>query len=155
MTIIWCAVPEIWSITDRIFYYFRPIFALLLPYGPRKSKSWRHENNTWRYYHFTRVYHKWQSYDVWFLRYKAWRTEFFIILDQFLPFYSPMDPENQNFENMRIMPGDIVILHMFTKNHDHMLHCSLDTIREGCNFYFSFWAMFSPFTLLTTQKIKI
>ena len=33
------------------------------------------------------VYHKWRSYDVWFLRYWVWRTEFFVILDHFLPFY--------------------------------------------------------------------
>ena len=26
-------------------------------------------SNAWRYYHFTNVHHKWQSYDVWFLRY--------------------------------------------------------------------------------------
>ena len=28
-------------------------------------------------------------------------------------------------------------------------------VREGCNCYFSFWAIFCPFTLLTAQKIKI
>ena len=33
--------------------------------------------------------HKWKLYDVWFLRYWAWQTEFFLILDNFLPFYSP------------------------------------------------------------------
>ena len=30
----------------------------------------------WRYYHFTIVYHEWQSYDVWFLRHGVWQTEF-------------------------------------------------------------------------------
>ena len=33
--------------------------------------------------------HKWKLYDVWFLRYWAWQTEFFLILDNFLPFYPP------------------------------------------------------------------
>ena len=33
--------------------------------------------------------HKWQSYDVWLLRYRAWHTESFVILDRFLPFYLP------------------------------------------------------------------
>ena len=33
------------------------------------------------------MYHKWQSYDVWFLRYGAWQTEFFVIFNRFLPFY--------------------------------------------------------------------
>ena len=36
---------------------------------------------------FTHVYHKWQSYDVWLLRYGARPTELFVILDHFLSFY--------------------------------------------------------------------
>ena len=36
---------------------------------------------------FTVVYPKWQSYDVWLLRYGVQQTEFFVILDYFLPFY--------------------------------------------------------------------
>ena len=31
----------------------------------------KQKKNVWRYYHFTHVHHKWQSYDVWFLRYGA------------------------------------------------------------------------------------
>ena len=100
MTIIWCMVPEIWSMTDRMFCHSGPFFALLPPYGPRKSKFWKNEKNTWRYYHFTNVYHKWQSHDVWFLRYGAWQTEFFVILDHFLHFYPPNNPKNQNFEDI-------------------------------------------------------
>ena len=70
------------------------------------------------------MYHKLQSFDVWFLRYGAQETEFFVILDRFLPFYPVNNPpKNQNFEEMKIIPGDI-ILHKCTKNHDHMLHCS-------------------------------
>ena len=61
MTII-CMFPQIWNATDRILDQFLPFY--LPPYGPRKSKFWKHENNAWRYYHFTNVYHKWQSYDV-------------------------------------------------------------------------------------------
>ena len=86
MTIIWCVVPEIWSTTDRIFCHSGPFFALLPPYGSRKSKLWKIEKTTRWYYHFTHVYHKCQSYDVWFLRYGVWQTEFSDILDCFLPF---------------------------------------------------------------------
>ena len=43
----------------------------------------------------------------------------------------------------------------YTKNHDHMLHCSWDMACDGCNCYFSFWAIFCPFILLTAQKFKI
>ena len=41
------------------------------------------------------------------------------------------------------------------KDHDHMLYCSWGMTRDRCNCYFSFWAIFCPFTLLTTRKIKI
>ena len=42
-----------------------------------------------------------------------------------------------------------------TRNHDHMLYCSWDMAHDRCNCYFSFWAIFCPFTPLTAQKIKI
>ena len=32
--------------------------------------------------------------------------------------------KNQNFEKMKTVRGDIIILHKCTKNHDHMLYCS-------------------------------
>ena len=60
--IIYYPVPEIWFITDVIFFHFGPFFA-------------------------------------------------------FLPLNSP---KNQNFEKNEKTPGDIIILHMCTKNYDHM-----------------------------------
>ena len=36
-----------------------------------------------------------------------------------------------------------------------MLNCSRDMVRDGCNCYFSFWAIFCYFTPLTGQKINI
>ena len=101
------------------------------------------------------MYHKWQSYGVWFLRYGAWQTETFVILDRFLPFYPSNNPNNQNFEEMKTQPGDIIISSKRTKSHDHMLYCSWDMVRNGCNCYFSCWAIFFPFTSLTARNIKI
>ena len=51
-------------------------------------------------------------------------TEFFVILDHFLPFYPHMDPENQNFGKMEKIPEDIIILPMCTINDSHMMHGS-------------------------------
>ena len=51
--------------------------------------------------------------------------------------------------------GDIIILHKCTKNHDHMLPCSWDMVHDACDCYFSFCAIFFPFTPLTVQKWKI
>ena len=151
MTIIWCMVPEIWSMTDRIFCHSGPFFAFLHPYGPRKSKFWKNEKNTWRYYHFTNVYHKWQSYDVWFLRYGVQQTEFFVIWDSFLPFYPSNNPKNQNFEKMKKTPGDIIILHKCTINDNHMMYDSWDMEHDG-HIFLSFWTIFCTFTPLTTRN---
>ena len=97
------------------------------------------------------MYHKWQSYDVWFMRYGAWQTEFFVILDRFLPFYPTNNPKNQHFQRMEKSPEDI-ILHMCTKNDNHMMYGSWDIEREN---FLSFWTIFCPFTSLATWKIKI
>ena len=36
----------------------------------------------------------------------------------FFALLPPIDPENQNFEKMKKIPGDIIILHVCTKNYD-------------------------------------
>ena len=99
------------------------------------------------------MYHKWQSYDVWFLRYWLQQTEFFVILDHFLPFYPQHTKKSKFWKNKKQALTDIIILHKFNKNHDHMLYCSLNMVHNGCNYYFSFWAIL-PFYPLTAQKIK-
>ena len=48
------------------------------------------------------------------LRYEVQRTEFFIILGHFLPFYAPNDVENQNFEKMKKTPTDIITLLLYS-----------------------------------------
>ena len=53
---------------------------------------------------------------------EIWRV--FVILDNFLPFYIPNNPENQNFEKMKKAIGDVIILDMRTKNHNHMMYGS-------------------------------
>ena len=43
-------------------------------------------------------------------------------LGYFLPFYPLNDPKNQNFKKMKKSSGDIIMLHMCTKNNDHMMY---------------------------------
>ena len=74
-----------------------------------------------------------------------WRTESFVILDYFLPFYPPNNPKNQNFEKMKKEPRDITILHMNNINDNHMMYGSWDIERNGQDFL-SFWTIFCPFT---------
>ena len=56
---------------------------------------------------------------------------------------------------MKKICRDIIILYMSTKNDDQMMYCSWDMVCDRCNCYFSFWAIFSTFTPLKAQKIKI
>ena len=68
IAIIWCTVPE-W---DR--QNFLSFWAFFLPFQPpdnRENQNFKIEKNIWRCYHFAHLHHKWQSYDVWFLRYGA------------------------------------------------------------------------------------
>ena len=100
------------------------------------------------------MYQKLQSYDVWFLRYEAWRTEFFVILHCFLPFYLPNNPKNQKFEKLKKAPGDIIILLICTINDNQVMYGSWD-MKYDRQIFLSFWTIFCPFTPLTTQNIKI
>ena len=87
-----------------------------------------------------------------FLRYPAWQTEPFFILDHFLPFYPPNNQKkNQNFEKLKKRPGDIIILHKCTKNHGHMLYCSLDMAHNRCNLFYIF-GYFLPLYLPNNPK---
>ena len=63
---------------------FLSFWTNFCPFTLKQSEKPKFWKNHWRYYHFQHVYHKWQSYDIWFLRYEAWRTEAFVILDHFL-----------------------------------------------------------------------
>ena len=59
-----------------------------------------------------------------FLKYKVRLTEIFVILDHFLHFPPPMDSENQNFEKMKKLSEDIIILQLCTINDSHMMYGS-------------------------------
>ena len=72
---------------------------------------------------------------------------------QFFPHLPPINPKNQNLKSKKT-PGDIIILHKCTKNHDPMLHCSWDMVCDGCKLFFIL-GHFLPFYPLTAQKMKI
>ena len=130
------------------------IFCLFTPLTTQKIKILKNWKKTWRYYHFTHLCHKWQSNDVWFLRYWAWQTDFFVILDHFLPFYPPNKPKYQNFEKILKTPGDIIILHMSTINYNYIMHGSWDIKHDRQSFFFIL-DNFLPSYPLKTWKIKI
>ena len=60
-------------VRDGCNSYFS-FWAVFCPFTPLTAQNIKilkkqQQNPTWRCHHFTHVYHKWQSYDVWFLRY--------------------------------------------------------------------------------------
>ena len=83
---------------------FLSFWTVFWPFTPLKTQkikiSKKQKKKAWIYYHFTPMYHKWQLYDVWFLRYGVWQTEFFVILDHFLPFYPTNNPKNKKLEKI-------------------------------------------------------
>ena len=81
----------------------------------------------------------------------------------FLPFYPlpnppppSFQPENWKFQNNE---KNTRRYHHFTqvyqKSWSYAILFLRDMVRDGCNCYFSFWAIFCPFTPLIAQKIKI
>ena len=55
---------------------FLSCWSVFCPFTP----LWKKEKNILRYYHFIIVFHKWQSYYVWILRYWVQQTCFFVTL---------------------------------------------------------------------------
>ena len=86
------------------------------------------------------------SFYISMLRYSVWQTE----IGNYGPFSALLPPIKTRkiriLKKWKKSPKDIILLHKCTKNHDHMLHCSCDIVRDGYKCYFSFWAIFCPFT---------
>ena len=70
--------------------------------------------------------------------------------------FCAFNPQNQNqsFEKLKKASGDVIILQMCTKIHDHMMYASWDMECNMHNFL-SLLAIFCPFTQLLTPKINI
>ena len=81
---------------------------------------------------------------------------FFVIWGNFLHFDPPNNPKNQNFEKMKKLPGNIIILHLCTTNDNHMMYVCWDI---ECDRIFVISDYFLPFyplpPALTAQKTKI
>ena len=106
MMIIWCMVPEISSTTNN-FLSFWTIFCPFTHLTTRKIKILKKWKKLQEVLSFKHEYHKWKSYHVWLLRYGARQTEFFCILDHFLPFYtaffSPLSRYNPETQRIKIL----------------------------------------------------
>ena len=104
------------------FHLFGPFFSFQ-PLENLENQNFNNENNTWRYYHFTHLHHKWQSYDVWFLRYGVRQTKSFVILDQFLLFY-PLWTQKIKILKKWKNTWKYYILHRYNINYNHIMYGS-------------------------------
>ena len=80
-------------------------------------------------------------------------------LPHFLPFYSTPPPTQQhktekNWTKLKKTSGDVIILNLYNKKHNHMIYAYSDMECNRHNFL-SFYAIFCSFTPLLTLKIKI
>ena len=94
-----------------------------------------------------------------YIMYGSWdmeqdRQNFFSFWTIFCPFTPRTTQKIKILKKWKKTSGDIINLHLHTTNEDHMMYgCwDLECYREI--FFFSFWAIFCPFSHLTTQKIK-
>ena len=148
-----------WDIEcDR--YNFLSFWAISYPFTPPPPNNPENQNfvkikNTWRYHHFTKVYLKWQSYNIWFQWYEV-QQDFFC---HFGPYFCPFTPlTNQKIKMLKKWRKKHLEISSFYTNVTKILiilYCSWDMVHDGFNSYFSFWAIFWPLTPLTAQKLKI
>ena len=64
------------------------------------------------------------------MKYSSWDTEWDWIFCHFGPFFAILPPptpnnqEDQNFKRIKKASEDVIILQMWTKNHNHMMYAS-------------------------------
>ena len=95
---------------------------------------WKTEKTCWRYHHFTHVYQK--TTIIWGTAPEI-QSETDMIFYHFGGFFAlllPNKPKNQNFKQMKKSSGDVIVLHMCSKNHDHMMYASWDMECDRHNF---------------------
>ena len=117
-----CMVSEIWRVTDNFFCHFGLIFA---PWTQKTKSSKKWKKHLDRLSDYTC---KPQMTIIWGMVLEIWSAadKMFCHLDRFLPIYPTHNPKNQNFEKMKKITGDIIILHMCTINENHMMYGSWD-----------------------------
>ena len=114
----------IWSMTDRVLFSFRTIFCPIIP--PPNNQENQNFEKIKKCLKILSFYTYVPQMTIWYMVLEIWSsTEFFVILDHFLPFY-PYQTRKSKFWKNEKMPGDIFILHLLTINENHMMYGSWD-----------------------------
>ena len=102
------------------------------------------------------MYHKWQSYDVWFLRYEVWQS-FLSFWAIFCPF-TPLTTQKIKIKKKKKNDKNSWRYHHFTKMYQKSSSYATLFLRYGTwwiNCYFSFEATFCPSTPPPPAAYKI
>ena len=114
---------------DTVFCHLEPFLLFDPPNNPKNQSFEKNRKSSWRNSHFTLVYHKWQSYDVWFLTHGAWQT------DLFVPIFTILELHFALFRSWQPVKSKLLKYekngwrcnretHMCTKNEDHIMYGS-------------------------------
>ena len=87
-------------------------------------------------------------YGSWDMEYN--RQNFLSFWTVFCPFIPLTTRKIKILKKWKKLPGDIIILYMYTTNENHMMYGSCVMECDGQKFL-SFWTVFCPFTPLTTN----
>ena len=105
-TTIWGMVPEIWSLTDRIFCHFGPFFPLYPSNNPKNQNFGKNKK-------LPEISSFYKSVSKIMISYTApqkWSvTDIIFIFDfgLFFALLTPNSPKNQILKKMKKRPGDI------------------------------------------------
>ena len=114
---------------QKFFVILKQFFAFLSPNNPENQNFEKNEKIHRRYYHLTQVHHVIICFTV----PEIWSGTNVIAIfhfELFLPFYSPNSPKNKNKKTKTKTPGDIIILHMCTKNYYQIMYGSWDMVHD-------------------------
>ena len=92
-------------------------------------------------------------FDSWDTEWDGWNFLSFWAI--FCPFTPSNNSENQNFEKIKKGPRDVIILHMCTKNHNHMMYASWDTECNRQNFLIAILGYYLPFYPINNPGTQI
>ena len=108
-----------------VVFHFGIFFALLAPSSPKNENFKTIKNKFLEISSFNTSVPK-----IIIICYNVpeiWCVTDVIVVFHFGLYFAPLapkSPKNEYFETKQKNPGDIIILHKCTKNHDHMLYCS-------------------------------
>ena len=103
-------------------FHFGLFFCPFTPQQPEKSKFWKNEKNPGYIIilYMCTLNDNHMMYGFWDMKHGVWQTEFFVILNHFLPFYLPKNLKNQNFEKLKKL---LELLSFYTSAPKIMIIC--------------------------------